>query len=198
MKLFNLIATSVLGAAMAIGSGVALANMQKDVVKEVNAETNVITFKTGTNDSTKATTSTSCSSIVSAGGSYLSGNLQTATNVYASTAQGLRIGNSSAAGTIKMNLASATNVSTVVINAKRYSASKAATIGFNGSEQQSLPTDGSAKDCTFEVNSSISYIQIDSSKYLYVSSVTLNIAEGPTKYTFICCDKIDSKVGRFL
>lgn len=131
-----------------------------------------ITFSTGSGNGTDASTSTACSTIVSAGASYLSGNLVTATKAAYSGDYGLKLGTSSAAGVIKMNLASSVTPTSIVVRAKRYNASKAATVSLNGEDAQDV-TD-SFDDYTFDITSSTSYLQINSSKYIWVQSITVN------------------------
>ena len=129
------------------------------------ADSYTITFATGTGDGTTASTSTACSDVVSAGATYLSGNLATATKVYYAGSNGLKLGASSSAGTIKMNLASNVTPTSIVVNAKLYNSSKAATLKVNGSTAQSITS-----------KSEISYIQLDASKYCWIKSITVNYA----------------------
>ena len=139
-----------------------------------------ITFKTGSGDGTSASTSTPCSTIVSAGSDYLTGNLATATKVYYSGDYGLKLGASSNAGVIKMNLSSSGQVTptSIVVNAKLYNSSKAATLKVNGSQTQNVTSDFS--DLTFNITDAITYLQLESSKYIWVSSITVNYSGGGT------------------
>ena len=138
----------------------------------------VITFGTGSGDGTSASTSTACSTIVSAGSDYLSGNLVTATKVYYNGDNGLKLGASSAAGVLKMNLSTSGQVTptSIVVNAKLYNSSKAATLKVNGSATQNVTSDFS--DLTFNITSTITYLQLESSKYIWVSSITVNYSSG--------------------
>ena len=131
-----------------------------------------ITFKTGNGDGSSASTSTACSTIVSDGSSYLSGNLVTATNVYYNGGSGLKLGTSSAAGVLKMNLAANVTPTSVVVRAKRYNATKAATIAVNGKTAQNVTADFA--NYTFNITEQITYLQLNSSKYLWVESITVN------------------------
>ena len=131
-----------------------------------------ITFKTGNGDGSSASTSTACSTIVSDGSSYLSGNLVTATNVYYNGGSGLKLGTSSGAGVLKMNLAANVTPTSVVVRAKRYNSTKAATIAVNGKTAQSVTADFA--NYTFNITEKITYLQLNSSKYLWVESVTVN------------------------
>ena len=137
-----------------------------------------ITFSTGSGDGTSASTSTACSTIVSDGSSYLSGNLATATKIYYSGSGGLKMGTSSAAGVIKMNLASSVTPTSIVVSAKLYNSSKATTLKVNGSDTQSITADFS--DLTFNITSEISYLQLESSKYCWIQSITVNTSGGST------------------
>lgn len=131
-----------------------------------------ITFDTGSNDGTSASTSTACSTLVSAGSAYLSGNLVTATNVYYCGSAGLKLGTSSNAGVVKMNLASSVTPTSIVVRAKRYNSSKAATISVNEETAKNLTS--AFNDYSFDITSSISYLQLNSSKYCWIESITVN------------------------
>ena len=159
----------LLGLSLAAGVGVAIGSK---AAERADADGYTITFSTGSGDGTSASTSTACADIVSAGSSYLSGNLATATKVYYSGDYGLKLGASSSSGTLKMNLANDVTPTSVVVNAKLYNSGKAATLSVNGSATQSITSDFS--DLTFSINSSISYLQLVSSKYCWISSITVN------------------------
>ena len=136
------------------------------------ADSYTITFKTGSGDGSAASTSTVCSAIVSDGAQYLSGNLVTATKVYAEGSNGLKLGASSNAGVLKMNLASPITPVSIVVKAKLYNSSKATTLQVNGGTAQAISADFS--DLTFNVSSEISYLELGSSKYCWIESVTIN------------------------
>ncbi len=137
-----------------------------------NGGSYTITFGTGSGDGSTASTSTACSTIVSAGSSYLSGNLATATKVYYNGSNGLKLGASSAAGIVKMNLANSVTPTSIVVRAKLYNSSKSATLKVNGSATQSVTANFS--DLTFNITSEISYLQLESSKYIWIESITVN------------------------
>ena len=160
MKKLLLMKTVLLLFALVVGSS------------SVWADSYTITFKTGTGDGSSASTSTACSTIVSAGSSYLSGNLATDTRVYYGGSAGLKLGASSDAGVLKMNLANNVKPTSIVVNAKRYN--KAATIAANGKTAQNLTSSFADYTFTFDGNTEISYIQLNSSKYCWVASVTVN------------------------
>ncbi len=145
------------------------------------ADSYTITFSTGSGDGSTASTSTACSTIVSAGATYLTGNLAIATKVNHSGDYGLKLGTSSAAGIIKMNL-SATGCVTptsIIVRAKRYN--KAATLSVNGETAQNVTADFS--DFTFDLSNQITYIQLNSSKYIWISSITVNYEPVASLYT---------------
>jgi hypothetical protein len=135
-----------------------------------------ITFATGSSDGTAASTSTACSTIVSAGSTYLSGNLVTATNVYYGGASGLKLGKSNnGAGNLKMNLSTSGQAyaTTVVVSAKRYNTSKSATLSVNGGTNQTISNSTEFNNYTFTLNNDITYLQLQSSQYIWVASVTV-------------------------
>lgn len=143
-------------------------------------ESYTITFKKNSGDGTSASTSTACSTIVSDGATYLSGNLVTATKVYYNGSDGLKLGASSNPGIIKMNLASNVKPTSIVVNAKRYNSSKAVTIAVNGKTAQSLTAAFANYTFTFDGDTQISFIQLNSSKYCWVSSITVNYSAAGT------------------
>lgn len=89
--------------------------------------------------------------------------------------QPLRVGTSSAAGSITLSLSSSGSVSatSIIVKAKQYSSGKTKTIGVNGSEKQK-PGD-SYTDLTFNLGGSpISSITLDTDGYIYIKSLTIN------------------------
>lgn len=174
-------------------------------VSNVWGDSYTITFSTGTGGGTNASTSTACSTIVSAGSDYLSGNLVTATKVYYSGGSGLKLGANSNAGTIKMNLSTKGQVTptSIVVNAKLYNSSKATTLKVNGSATQDLAADFA--DYTFNITSKITYLELVTSKYAWISSITVNydgnvpsktlesiaISGNPTKTTYEAGESFD-------
>ena len=149
-------------------------------VKVAWADSYTITFKASGyyNPSEVPTTSTPCSDLVTAGGDYLSGNLIRATNVFNNDEFGLRLGTSSSAGEIKMNLSllGQVNATSIVVRAKRYNSSKAATLSLNGSDAQSVLADFT--DLTYNISGQIDYLQLNSSKYVYIQSITVSYIAG--------------------
>ena len=140
------------------------------------ADSYTITFATGSSDGTKMDTKTTCSTIVSAGSDYLSGNVAEASNSYSGGSYGLKLGVSGAGGTLKMNLTAAGKVSptSIVVNAKLYNSSKSATLAVNGKTAQSVSSSFGDLTFSFDGSSEIEYILLSSSKYIWVKSVTVN------------------------
>ena len=132
-----------------------------------------ITFKTGSGDGTTMSTSTEESDYLSAGADYISsiGNVD---KTYYAGSNGLKLGASSSAGTLTLNLESQyqVRVTTIVVNAKLYNASKAATLKVNSSTAQSVTS--SFGDLEFTINGTIESISLESSKYIWVSGITVN------------------------
>jgi len=147
-----------------------------------NAWGYTITFSGSNSESTTISTSTTAASITGSS-SYVTGNVATASAVYGATSDGIKLGAKSSAGTIRINLSSSGQVTptSIVVNCKLYNSSKAATLKVNGSSTQNVPT-SAFDNVTFNITSAITYIQLESSKYIWVKSVTVNYSSG-TKYT---------------
>lgn len=79
-----------------------------------------------------------------------------------------------------MNLASHVTPTTIVVNAGRYSPSKAVTLKVNSKTGQSVSSD--LNNYTFTIGSEISYLELESSQYCWISSITVNY--GPVAPTF--------------
>ena len=137
--------------------------------------TYTITFNGSSSESTPITTSTTAASITGSS-SYVTENVVTATKVYGATSDGIKLGASSNSGTIKISLSASGQVTptSIVVNCKLYNSSKSATLKVNGSATQSVPS--SSGDLTFSITSPITYIELVSSKYIWVKSVTVNTA----------------------
>lgn len=131
-----------------------------------------ITFKTGTGDGSTASTSTSVSNVISSGGDYVSG-FATATKTYYAGGSGLKLGASRNSGSFQLTLSDDGKVTadSIKVNAKLYNSSKAATININGGTAQSVTS--SFADYKFVIGSDIESITLTSSKYLWVSSVSV-------------------------
>ena len=136
-----------------------------------------ITFNGSASESTSLSTSTTAASITG-NSTYVTGNLVTATKVYGATSNGVKLGTSSNAGTIKFNLSTTGEVTptSIVVNCKLYNSSKSATLKVNGSATQNVPS--SSGNLTFAITSPITYIELVSNKYIWIKSVTVNTAAG--------------------
>lgn len=171
-KLFTKITSLALGAAMMIGVGVSGASNSKKASPVHAAETSyTITFKTGSGDGTKGSTSTAMSSYTSS--SYVTGNATTATNAYYAGSSGLKLGTSSGSGSLAFGLATSGQVTAtkVTVNAKRYNSSKAATIKLDNLATQNLTS--SFADYEFALTGALKSISITTSKYAWVASVSV-------------------------
>lgn len=146
----------------------------KDIYQAAKASSYTIVFKKNSGDGTSVSTSTACSAIVSDGASFLSGNVVTATNVYYNGSDGLKLGKSGGAGVIKMNLSSTITPTSIVVHAKRYNTSKTVNLSVNESDAQSLSTSSSFAEYTFDISSEISFIQLNSTQYCWIESITVN------------------------
>ena len=146
------------------------------------ADSYTITFRTGSGDGTAASTSTACSTIVSEGAAYLSGNLATATKVYYSGSYGLKLATSKASGTIKMNLSQTGQVTptSIVVRAKRYNTGTSTTLKVNGSTAQTINNSNSFNNYTFNINSRITYLELISTRYTWIESITVNYTSSYT------------------
>lgn len=140
--------------------------------------TYTITFKANSGDGTSITSSTACSTIVSEGASYLTGNCVSPSNAYYNGGSGLKLGVSGSAGSLKMNLAAAGQLTnpTITVRAKLYNSSKSATVAANGATSQAVAS--SFTNYTFSISGKITYIQLNSTKYIWIESVTVSDEAG--------------------
>ena len=156
-------------------------------VKVAWADSYTIVFGTGSNTDA-ATTSTTCASIVSSGGSFLSGTLVTATNVFPNGPDGLRLNKSgsSSRGTIKMNLSDEVIPTSIVVRAKKWSGDNSVRLTVNGITNASYLTEQWV-DYTFNITTSIVYLELmtdangsgsGNERRLWVQSITVNYTTG--------------------
>ena len=137
-----------------------------------------ITFATNSGDGTKASTSTAASTCTTAD-TYVSGNLTTASNVYYSGSDGLKLGTSSGAGDIKFGLSTSAQVvpTKVSVYAKYYNSSKKGTVQVvtNLGSNTAATTTSSFAEYYYSYSSSseLSTIEIKSSKYIWVEKVVV-------------------------
>ena len=131
-----------------------------------------ITFKANGSDGTNAISGQSVLDEIQSGASYVS-SASSASRVYPG-ASGLKLGASSNAGSVTFDLSTAGQVeaTTIVVNAKLYNSSKSATLSVNSQTAQSVSS--SFSDLEFNINSSITSISLSSSKYIFISGITVN------------------------
>ena len=137
-----------------------------------------IVFKTGSGDGTAMSTSTSETNYISSGGEYVS-SISSVSSTYYAGSNGLKLGASSSNGSLTLNLEDEASVSSIVVNAKLYNSGKAATLSVNGQTSQSVSS--SFTDYTFDINDSITQLSLQSSKYIWVSKVTVNTEDTSDK-----------------
>ena len=177
-KFLQKLAKLLLGLSMAAGVGVAVSAGRKDA-SPVHADSYVLTFQTASDNNPSGTygTSTTSSTIFSAGASYVS-SVSSSSRAYGPGTNGLKLGASSNGGNITFVLANSVTPTSIVVNGLLYNSSKAATLSVNSSTAQSLS--GSANDYTFNITSEISSITLTASKYIWVTSITVYYSAGST------------------
>ena len=129
-----------------------------------------IVFKTGNGDGSQMSTSTPESSYLTSGGEYISSIASTSKTYYAGSS-GLKLGASSSAGSLVLNLEESVTVESIVVNAKQYNGS--VTLSVNGSANRNI-TSSSFSNYTFNIDDEISSISLSSSKYMWISKITVN------------------------
>ena len=142
-------------------------------VGNVWADSYTITFKetgTGSDASTKRTTN---EDIISTGDTYVS-SISNATNVYnARTGRGIKLGTSSAAGSLTLNLASPVTPTKITFRARQYSNSET-TITVNSNTVTNLTTSVDEYTINYDGNTSVSSIAISTpEKRAYITEVTV-------------------------
>ena len=136
-----------------------------------------------------------CAEIVCSGSEYLSGNIVEATNAYEASSGHLKLGLSDAPGSLTMNLSEKGQVqaTSIVIKAMRYSTGKetSVTVSYKDDNkefislgsQQINTSNGSYGDYTYTLSGSptIKSLRLQSSKYCYIQSITVNYICQPNK-----------------
>ena len=153
-----------------------------------------ITFNGTNGESTSITTSTTAASLTG-NSTYVTGNVATVTKAYGATTNGVKLGTSSDAGKIKINLSTKGKVTptSIVVNCKLYNTSKSATLKVNGSATQSVPS--SSGNLTFTITSPITYLELESNKYMWVKSITVNTASKTLSSIAVSGQKTEYTVG---
>ena len=136
------------------------------------ADSFTITFKTGSGDGTAFTTTEDLNNIISSGDDYIN-RITTASSVYHSGSNGLKLGTSSKSGTLEMSLANSITPTSIVVRAKRYNTGNAVTLGVNNKTAQNLTADFADYTFSFSGEEEISYIKLVSSKYCWIQSITV-------------------------
>ena len=93
------------------------------------------------------------------------------------TDYGIKMGSSKGNGTFTLQLASAMNVESIVVNAVKYN-TDAASLSVNGIDTLSLTAEFA--NYTFEINDEISIIKVDMTKRGYIKSLTIKLVENIT------------------
>jgi hypothetical protein len=137
-----------------------------------------LVFKTGSGDGSSVSTSTDASTLFSSGGDKVTGKIASASNVYNAGKDGVKLGTSSGAGTLKVTLAEKIKITKIVINSKLYNANKASKLRVNGAEQQDLTADFANYTFTFDGTKEYNYLEIKSTKYCWVSSIEVSYSSG--------------------
>lgn len=141
-----------------------------------------VMFKTGSGDGSNLATLTSESSYLSSGEDFIN-SISSVNKAYYGGSNGLKLGTSSASGSVTFAIDS-TEVESIVVNAKLYNSSKAATLSVNSGTSQSVTS--SFSDLTFDIDSTITSISFGSSKYIWISGFTVNVKNStPTNPTSI-------------
>ena len=141
-----------------------------------------VMFKTGSGDGSNLETSTTEGSYLSSGEDFIN-DISSVTKAYYGGSNGLKLGTSSASGSVTFAIDS-TEVESIVVNAKLYNSSKAATLSVNSGTSQSVTS--SFSDLTFDIDSTITSISFGSSKYIWISGFSVNVKNStPTNPTSI-------------
>lgn len=137
-----------------------------------------IEFNNKSGNTSEITTNTKASTFVIAGAEYLEAQpFSNPSNAYyggdKSTGLPLRIGKSSASGSITMALSKngQINANKIIISAKQYREGKTFAIGVNGSAKQKPGDDYTDLEFTLD-GSPLTSIKLDSDGYIYVQSIT--------------------------
>ena len=141
-----------------------------------------VIFETGSGDGTNMSTSTTDASYISSGADLIN-SISSVSKAYCAGSYGLKLGTSSAAGSLTLSVDSM-EVDKITVNAKLYNSSKAATLSVNNSTSESVSS--SFSDIEFNIDSTITSISFASSKYIWISGFTVTTKNStPTDPTSI-------------
>ena len=152
-----------------------------------------ITFSNSANGVTSIATTTQSSTVISSSStSYVTNKpFSDISNAYyggSSTDEKstIRVGKSGDAGKISIALSNtgAVKASKIVVNCKLYSSSKAATLALNNQTAQNVPS--SYGDLTFNIDDDITTLDLSTSKYVYVKSISVYKTAAPSTFTVTC------------
>ena len=141
-----------------------------------------IVAKKGSGDGSSLSTSTKVTDVFS-NGTYVA-KFTTATKSYYNGSNGLKLGASSSAGDLKFTLTDEGKVkaTTIIVSAKRYNTSKSVTLqviaGGVTCTAQTISNSANFTDYTYTINANIADIQLKTSKYCWVESITINYEDG--------------------
>lgn len=148
-----------------------------------------IIFKNSANGNTQILNTTKSSTVIAANCTTFVAS-QPFSNIskayYGDNKTSIRIGASSASGTLDIALSNNGQVKAtkVVVNCYLYNSGKPATLSLNGKTAQSIPT--SAGDLTFDINADITSLSIAISKYAFVNTISVYKESAPSTFTVTC------------
>lgn len=141
-----------------------------------------VVFKTGSGDGTNMSTSTAEGSYISSGADLIN-SISSVNKAYYAGSNGLKLGTSGASGSLTLSVDSM-EVDKITVNAKLYNSGKTATLSVNNSTSKSVSS--SFSDIEFSIDSSITSISFESSKYIWISGFTVTTKNStPTDPTSI-------------
>ncbi|MBR6551175.1 MAG: bacterial Ig-like domain-containing protein [Paludibacteraceae bacterium] len=141
-----------------------------------------IVAKKGSGDGSSLNTSTKVTDVFS-NGTYVA-KFTTATKSYYNGSNGLKLGTSNNAGDLQFTLTDEGKVkaTTIIVSAKRYNTSNAVTLqviaGGVTCTAQNISNSANFTDYTYTINANITDIQLKTSKYCWVESITINYEDG--------------------
>lgn len=159
------------------------------------AETYTITFKTSSSDgSTTIAANANLDNVISSGQEYVKAFTSSCSKAYYASINGIKLGSSSATGTVEFSLADALSsiqFKTIKVVSAKYGSDTGTLTLYNGStELKKGITPGEDYTYTYANPQTISTIKLSTSaKRAYVTSITLSTEEGttpdptPTTYT---------------
>lgn len=147
------------------------------------AETYTITFLTNSSDgSTTIAANTQVSNVVSAGASYVSGFTSSCSKAYLKCIKGVKLGSSSATGTLEFNIATnyQSNIKSITVKSAKYGSDTGTITLYSGSTSLKTGiTPGTDYTHTFTTATTVSSIKLSTSaKRAYISEIVLETDGG--------------------